>query len=50
MVVFILPSVHLMQDVTAFAGYRLHYTQNHSYIRSECYSRLHVGKGKTVDS
>jgi len=35
MIIFILPSAHLMEDIRAFAGYHLHYTQNHSYIRWE---------------
>jgi len=48
MVIFVLPSVHLMQDIRAFAGYHLHYTQNHSYIRLEYYSRLHVEKVKLL--
>jgi len=45
-VIFILPSVLLMQDIRTFAGYHLHYTQNHSYIRWEYYSHLHVKKVK----
>ena len=37
-----------MQDIRAFAGYRLHYTQNHSYIHWEYYSWLHVEKVKLL--